>query len=308
METLCPARILLHTNLLLISACYVTPSPLLSFIPATELVADLTAQRLLAQLNVRIAGVGPTTLLFCNGFNCEQNIWRMLTPTLATQYQLVLFDQVGVGQSDRTVAHSPRYATLDGYVQDVLGICQALALPEVVLVGHSAGALVAMLAAVQAPARVAKLILLAASPCFLNFPDYYGGFDPSDLHAVLAEMNANYQAWANTFATMLIGQYHAPELSHELVNCASQADPEMAKRVVQQTFLGDYRAQVPHLACSTLLLQCTNDPAVPEEVNAYWLAHLPQASLRTLPTEGHCPHLTAPAEVLEAMQQFLAPA
>jgi sigma-B regulation protein RsbQ len=90
------------------------------------------------------------------------------------------------------------------------------------------------------------------------------------------------------------------------VECASQADQEVAKRVVQQTFLSDYRMQVPLLTCPTLLLQCTNDPAVPEEVSHYLLAHLPQATLVTLPTEGHCPHLTAPTEVLQAIQQFLA--
>ncbi|MGI4762322.1 MAG: alpha/beta fold hydrolase [Janthinobacterium lividum] len=273
--------------------------------PAVDLVTDAAAQAVLRRNNVRLTGTGKPPLLFCNGFNCGQSVWHFLAPVLAKQYQLVFFDQVGVGKSDRSICRSPRYHSLNGFAQDMLEICQALQLRDVVAVGHSAGALVAMLAAIQAPEVIAKTVLLAASPRYLNTPDYYGGFAEKDLSDMLLEMGANYQAWANTFATMMIGQHHAPELSHELVECASQADPEIAKHIVQLVFLGDYRSQVPKLQQPTLLLQCTDDPAVPEEVSQYLLQHLPHATLVNLPVAGHCPHLTAPDEVLAAMQQFI---
>ena len=172
--------------------------------------------------------------------------------------------------------------------------------------GHSAGATLAMLAAIQAPEYVAKTVLLNTSPCFLNEPGYYGGFERPDLVQVLAEMHANYGRWASTFATMLIGQYDAPTLSHELVDCATQADPALAAQLVQLAFLGDFRPQLPQLRVPTLLLQCPDDPAVPEEVSAYLLAQLPSATLVMLPTTGHSPHLTAPAAVAAAIQHFLA--
>ncbi len=273
---------------------------------AADLVADPAAQLILRRLNVHVTGTGTPTLVFCNGFNCEQSVWYLVAPALAAQYQLVLFDQAGVGQSDHAASHDPRYATLAGYAQDVVEICQALALREVVLVGHSVGATIALLAAVQVPTYFSKVVLLAASPRHLNAPGYYGGFELSDMQEVLAGMEVNYQAWANTFATMLIGQYQAPELSYALIECASQADPEMAKHIVQLAFLGDYRAQVSLLRCPTLLLQCTDDPAAPAEVSQYLLNTLLDATLITLSTNGHCPHLTAPAEVVHAIQHFLA--
>lgn len=107
---------------------------------------------------------------------------------------------------------------------------------------------------------------------------------------------------------MIIGQYDAPKLSLELVACASKADPEIAKRLVERFFLGDYRAELPRLLQPTLLLQCAEDPAVHEEVSRYLLDHLPDAQLVVIPSAGHCSHLTAPAQVLAAIQQFLAPA
>jgi len=212
---------------------------------------------------------------------------------------------MGVGQSDRSYCADSRYLSLDGFVQDVLEICRALQLRDVVVVGHSAGALVAILAAIQAPEIFTKTVLLAASPRYLNAPNYYGGFEAKDLQDMLVEMAANYQAWANTFATMMIGQAHATALSHELIECSSNTDPRMAKRMVELVFLGDYREYIPKLRQPTLLLQCADDPAAPEEVSVYLLKQLPHAALLMLPGAGHCPHLTTPTQVLAAIQRFL---
>ena len=178
-------------------------------------------------------------------------------------------------------------------------------LRDVVLVGHSAGAAIALLAASQAPEYITQTVLLNFSPHFLNEPGYYGGFEWAELQQVLAQMRINYVQWATTFATMLVGQHAAPALSHYLVACATQVDPALAAHVVELAFLGDFRPQLPQLRQPTLLLQCHEDPAVPEEVSAYLLAHIPHASLVTLATTGHSPHLTSPDEVAAAIRQFL---
>jgi sigma-B regulation protein RsbQ len=254
--------------------------------------------------HVQVLGSG-RPLLFCNGFNCVQQVWHLLAPELAAHYQLIFFDQMGVGQADYSAFDPLRYTTLEGYARDVVAICQALQLQDVVLVGHSAGATVATLAALQAPDCITQMVLLNLSPHFLNEPDYYGGFERADLDQVLAQMHANYLQWASTFATMLVGQHAAPALSHYLVVCATQVDSVLAAQVVELAFLGDFRPQLAQLPQPTLLLQCHEDPAVPEEVSAYLLAHVPHATLVTLATTGHSPHLTAPAEVAAAIRHFL---
>jgi len=279
--------------------------PTLPTTPAMELTLDEAAQGVLRRHHVQVLGAG-RPLLFCNGFNCTQQVWHYLAPMLAGHYQLIFFDQMGVGKSEYATYDPPRYATLAGYAQDVVAICQALQLCEVVLVGHSAGATVAMLAAIQAPDRITTTVLLNMSPYFLNEPGYYGGFERADLLQVLAEMHANYVQWASTFATMLVGQSAAPVLSHELVTYATQVHPALAAQVVEQAFLGDFRPLLPQVRVPTLLLQCHDDPAVPEEASAYLLAHLPCATLVTLAASGHAPHLTNPAEVAAAINAFLA--
>src|SRR4028118_1921439 len=92
---------------------------------------------ILARNNVQVFGNGTQPMLFAHGFGCDQNMWRFLTPAFRDNYRIVLFDYVGSGRSDRSASLPERYATLDGYAQDVLEICRALDLKDVIFVGHS---------------------------------------------------------------------------------------------------------------------------------------------------------------------------
>src|ERR1700761_5072018 len=97
--------------------------------------------------NVKIIGRGPRTMMLAHGYGCDQDMWRLITPSFENEYRIVLFDYVGHGRAD-TAAFSPsRYATLDGYAQDVLEICEALAVRDATFVGHSVSSMVGILAA-----------------------------------------------------------------------------------------------------------------------------------------------------------------
>jgi sigma-B regulation protein RsbQ len=285
---------------------------MLSAYPASAVstLAAAATQRahVLQRNHVRVIGQGKPPLLLCNGFGCSQHIWDYLLPTLASTHQVICFDQVGTGESDLRAYDPLKYATLAGYAQDVVEICQVLDLRDVVLVGHSAGAMIGLLAAVQAPHYFAKAVLLAASPCYVNEPGYYGGFERADVLEVLAAMEHNYYSWAGQFANLLIGPGYASAVGETLTSYFCQADSAIARQFARVAYLADSRASVPLLRLPTLLVQCSEDVAVPAEVGAYLLAHLPQAQLVTLAATGHCPHLSAPLETLAAMQTFLTAA
>src|SRR5215210_1459971 len=76
-------------------------------------------------------------MVFVHGFGCDQTLWRYVAPAFEDEYRVVTFDYVGAGRSDRSAYDPQRYSTLDGYAEDVLDICRALDLRDVVLVGHS---------------------------------------------------------------------------------------------------------------------------------------------------------------------------
>jgi sigma-B regulation protein RsbQ len=264
------------------------------------------ASDVLQRNNVHVIGEDKPTLLLCNGFGCNQHIWRYLVPSLSQRYQLVLFDYVGTGETDMAAYDPQKYSTLAGYAQDVVEICQALALHDAVIMGHSLGAMIAMQAVIQAPEHFAKAILLTATPYCLNEAGYYGGIEREDALQMLALMETNYQDWATVFASMLMGQTHPASLGEELIDYFCSLDKTMARQFVEITLFSDSRADIPRLQVPTLLVQCADDMVAPTEVAEYLLRQLPHASLVTLPVAGHCPHLSAPLETLAAIQNFLA--
>jgi sigma-B regulation protein RsbQ len=256
--------------------------------------------------NVRVIGHGKPPLLLCNGFGCHQGIWHYLIPALAVQHQVILFDYLGSGASDRTAYDPQQYTTMAAYAQDVVAICQALDLREATIVGHSVGATIAMLTAIAAPQHFASVVLLAPSPYYLNEADYYGGFEREDMLAVLATMEQDYQGWTTAFADLLLGPTNASSLGEELARAFCETDSTIAKQFARVAFLSDNRGDVARLSLPTLVVQCTEDVAGPPEVGAYLLRHLPHAQLVTLATTGHCPHLSAPLETLAAIQTFVS--
>jgi sigma-B regulation protein RsbQ len=86
-------------------------------------------------------------MLFAHGFGCDQNMWRFVTPAFENEYRIVLFDYVGSGKSDIAQYDRERYSSLEGYAQDILDVCHALDLHDVIFVGHSVSSMIGVLAA-----------------------------------------------------------------------------------------------------------------------------------------------------------------
>ena len=134
--------------------------------------------------NVRTRGSGQV-MMFAHGFGCDQNMWRFVAPAFDADHRVVLFDHVGHGGSDLAAFDRARYATLQGYADDVLEILRALELTDAVFVGHSVSAMIGALAAAEEPARFAKLVLVGPSPRYVNEGDYVGGFERQDIESLL---------------------------------------------------------------------------------------------------------------------------
>lgn len=261
---------------------------------------------ILQRNNVCVLGHGPRTLVLVNGFGCGQSIWNAVTPALAKQFRVVLFDQIGAGDSDSTTYDPAKYASLAGYTQDLLEICRQLQLSQVTLIGHSVGAMICLLATIEAPELFRQVLLLCPSPCYTNHPGYHGGFEQADIDSMLAYMETDFVGWADSFAHFVMGTPEQPTLVMELAHRFCQNDLRIAKQFARVTFTADNRKDLQRVSTPCLLVQCAQDLVAPLEVGAYLLAAIPQATLVTLPVSGHCPHVSAPLETLTVLQSFLA--
>ncbi|MEU0878620.1 alpha/beta hydrolase [Lentzea sp. NPDC005914] len=254
--------------------------------------------------NVVVTGSGPTVLL-AHGFGCDQNLWSRVVPMLAERCQVVLFDHTGCGLSDKTEWDAVRYSELDGYADDVLAICRELDLRDVVLVGHSVSAMIAVLAANKEPERFARLVLLTPSPRYVDDDGYRGGFSRDDIDELLAALESNYLGWSAAMAPVIAGNPDRPELGEELRNSFCRTDPEIARVFARTTFLSDNRDDLRRVTVPTLVVQCRVDAIAPPEVGQFTHEQIDGSRLVTLDAIGHCPQLSAPEITAEAILEFV---
>jgi sigma-B regulation protein RsbQ len=256
--------------------------------------------------NVKVFGKGTQPMLFAHGFGCDQNMWRFVTPAFENDFTVVLFDYVGSGKSDLAAYDPERYATLDGYADDVLDVCHALDLHDVIFVGHSVSGMVGVLAANRQPELFERLILIGPSPRYINdAPHYVGGFERSDIEGLLETMEKNYIGWANFLAPAIMKNPDRPELSAELEASFCSTDPVIAKRFAEATFFADNRGDLAAVQVPSLIMQCSEDIIAPSEVGDYLSRELPGSTLRKLRATGHCPHMSHPEETIAVMREYL---
>jgi sigma-B regulation protein RsbQ len=256
--------------------------------------------------NVKVFGEGSQPMVFAHGFGCDQNMWRYVAPAFEKDYKIILFDYVGSGRSDLASYNSDRYDSLSGYADDLLDVCHALHLTKVVLVAHSVSSMIGVIAANREPAIFDKIIFVGPSARYLNDDDgYIGGFDRKDIDDLLDTMDNNYIGWANFLAPAIMKNQERPELGAELTESFCSTDPKIARQFAEVTFLSDNRKDLGRMKIPSLIMQCSDDLVAPLPVGTYLHAHLPGSSLKVMQATGHCPHMSAPRETIEIMQDYL---
>jgi sigma-B regulation protein RsbQ len=257
--------------------------------------------------NLVTAGSGPRTMMFAHGFGCDQHMWRLVAPAFESRFRTVLFDQIGAGGSDLTAYDAEKYATLDGYAQDVVDLAEELGIRDGVFVGHSVSAMIGLLAAQRAPHLFSDLVMVGPSPRYIDdaADGYVGGFTESQIEELLTFLDSNHMGWSEAMAPTIMGNPDRPELADELPNSFCRTDPEIAKRFARATFLSDNRGDLADFTTRTLLLQCADDVIAPQAVGEYLHQTLPNSRLVLMEATGHCPNLSAPEETIAAIDAFV---
>ncbi len=255
--------------------------------------------------NVVIKGKGERTMLFAHGFGCDQNAWKYLTPCFEESYKIVLFDYVGAGRSDLSSYDPKQYDSLEGYVSDVLEICNALELKDVIFIGHSVSCMIGALAAIKQPALFKKLIFIGPSPCYINNGDYIGGLDKEAIDSLLEVMEEDYITWARALAPQIMNEQNGSGLSGELADSFCAIDPVIGKQFARVTFLGDNRRDLKYIPVESLTIQSSDDTIAPLSVGEYIQKHTPGNKLTVIEGHGHCLHMSDPVRTAAAITEYL---
>jgi sigma-B regulation protein RsbQ len=232
-------------------------------------------------------------IVFAHGFGCDSNMWRFIAPRYEHMFKVVTFDHVGHGRSDPSAFDVQRYSSLAGYATDVVELCRALELQEVIFVGHSVSAMIGGLAAAREPQLFDKLVMVGPSPRYIDAENYVGGFAEADIIDMLDSLDSNYLGWSSS------------EFGAELTASFCRTDPTVAKHFARVTFMSDNREDLAKVSVPTLVLQCSSDVIAPVAVGVYVRDQLPNAAYRLLEATGHCPNLSAPDETAAAIDEFI---
>jgi sigma-B regulation protein RsbQ len=245
-------------------------------------------------------------MVFVHGFGCDQAMWRLVAPDFEVDHRVVVFDQVGSGNSDLSAYDPEKYASLRGYAADLVEVCRALDLTDVVLVGHSVSAMIGVLALQQAPELFGALVMVGPNPRYVDDGEYVGGFSRADILALLESLDSNHLGWSAQMAPVIMGNPEHPELAEELTNSFCRTDPDIARQFARVTFLSDNRADLASVGIPTLVLQCSDDVIAPDVVGRFVHEHVSGSTFTRLEATGHVPHLSAPEELTAAIRAFLA--
>ena len=246
-------------------------------------------------------------MVFAHGFGCDQQMWRFVAPSFEATHRVVLFDHIGCGGADSKAFDAQRHASIRGYADDLREVMQAADVRDAVLIGHSVGAMIGVLASIAKPRLFSRLVLIGPSPRYLNAPpDYTGGFERADIDGIIDMMETNMLGWADFLAPVVMGRQSPAELTSELKASFCASDAYIARRFAMATFLGDNRADLPQVTVPSMIIQCADDAIAPMAVGQYLHQHLKGSTMEVLDASGHCPHMTHPEQTIALIKHYLA--
>jgi non-heme chloroperoxidase len=250
-------------------------------------------------------------IVLVHGYPLNGNSWeRQERELLAAGYRVISYDRRGFGRSSQpTVGYD-----YDTFTADLNALLDHLALEKVVLAGFSMGTgEVTRYLGTHGSDRVAKAVLLGVIPPFLlKTEDNPEGVDREVFEGIKAAVvKDRYAYFKDFFANFYnVDKLFPDRISEQALqasfNVAAGASPYATYACVD-TWLTDFRGDLPKIDVPTLVVHGTEDRILPFEATA---ARLPEliADVRLVTVEGG-PHnigWTHPDEVNAALLGFLA--
>ncbi|HHH38431.1 MAG TPA: pimeloyl-[acyl-carrier protein] methyl ester esterase [Sedimenticola sp.] len=249
------------------------------------------------KLWTRTLGAGPALVLL-HGWGMNAGVWEAVLPRLSRRFRVTVIELPGHGGS----GYDPRAATLSAWAE----ACLAAAPAHAAWVGWSLGGQIAIQCALQAPARVRRLLLVASTPCFAQRAGWPHAMDPQTLALFTRVLKRNPRQTLARFLSLQVQGDEALRVTLRTLRQAMTSRPEPLPEALGQGLdllnRVDLRDDLSRLRCPLNWLLGEQDALIPAAV-AEDLAALPGAGVTLLPGAAHVPFVSHPepcAEWLEA--------
>ncbi len=266
---------------------------------------------------VNVIDVGPRdgdVLLFVHGHSACWQHWLEQLPHFSRTHRCVALDLPGFGRSPMPEGG----VSMEGYGRVVDEVCDRLGIGAACVVGNSMGGFVAAELAIRFPARVERLVLVAAaglSGKYIGLPTavirhpggvmlgrvLFGLGGVTDAQARVLSRRPGGRALAVGFVVTRPRELH-PALVRELLTGTGR--PAAAPAAVDLATY-DFRDRVPDIACPTLIVWGDRDHLVPSSCGEEYERAIPDARRVVYDGTGHLPMLERPARFNADLEAFL---
>lgn len=206
-----------------------------------------------AAIAYTIAGSGAPALVFIPGWMCDQTFWSGQVEAFAHDHTVVTLDLPGHGQSGMERDGWP----LMDFGTDVQSVVEHLDLSNVVLIGHSMGAAVALEAARLMPERVIGVVAVD------SLHDAEFEYAPEQVQSFLAAFESDWVGACRQFSASMFRDDADPALVERVTDAMCDGQPEIGLALTRQFF--DYEMG-PALAAVDVPVRYLNADGFPTNV------------------------------------------
>lgn len=250
-------------------------------------------------LYIETTGNGPDLALL-HGWGLHGGLWKGVAEALAEHYRVHCIDLPGHGRS----------AMIDGsYTVETLASAVASQVPaDAHWVGWSLGGMVALQAAASG-VRIGKLVLIGASPRFVQGENWPHAIPVEVLENFAEELGNDYRATLMRFlALQARGSERAREELRRLRDeVFAHGEPKAAALAGGLEILrrADLRHTLEDINQPTTLIQGQRDTLVPLGAAMETVQKLPMGNLHIITGAGHAPFISHPDEFIAALTRAL---
>jgi len=256
--------------------------------------------------HVQVMGQGPDLLLI-HGAGGATHSFRHLMPLLAVHYRCIAVDLPGQGF---TRLGARGRCGLDPTAEDLASLCAQQGWAPFAVVGHSAGAALALRLAEIMPVRAVAGINAAIG----SFDGAAGWLFPmmAKLLALTPFVSQVFSRLSGTEARVRSllastgSQIEPAGVAQYLTLLRSSGHVDATLAMMSQWKLDGLLTRLPGFDTPCLLITAAQDHAVPPSVSHRAAALMPAATLIDLPDHGHLVHEEAAAEVATVILDYLA--
>jgi 3-oxoadipate enol-lactonase len=242
-------------------------------------------------------------LVLIMGFTVSSIGWHWNIPAFAEDFRTIVFDNRGVGQSDKP--DTPYSMTM--FADDTVGVLDGLGIDQAHIFGISMGGMIAQEFALRYPQRV-KTLILGCTNC--GGPNAVLSKDPDVLNLLNNIEATDVQQAALVMTKVAVTPWFMQKHMDVLLqlNQLSLQYPTPKHGMIRQmqAIQGhDTYERLPQITAPTLVVTGKEDGLVPPENSVTLAQRIPNADLSILANASHLFNIELPDTTAEVVKGFI---